>query len=1494
MPADRVSFGWTMRRRLIAIAVLALALAAGFRWLLSTGVLLESTRARLVEDARRALGRDVTVDRITGDPYRGIVLAGVRVGSPPGVATGDFFSSPRVTVYFDSGRLLRDLAARRGITASITRIDLERPFLVLARDSRGRWNFSDLFARKPGATVKPPAFRGMVEVREGSFSFSDALRVPQRAGPRPPSPFAAHFDRITGTLDFSAAPQVGLVLDAVNTDGRTPALLRTTGKATLGEGTFDFDVDARGGSVDFWGPYIVRLPWLDWSGGTFDGRLHLLASRWGQKVVLDYRGNLVMRDGKALLLPQQTQLSNIDGPMSVDNLGVTTDGMTMAVDASPLWVRGTVMHHAGVYLDLALRSEVLDLRTLQTLFFPRARIRLAGRAGGDARVVGPFGVPRLEGEIAHATGSINRQPFTDASGRFSYYGGVLVFDEMSAASAGGRLLAHARLNLNAGSFFLLADARSIDTRELVGILDIDPTLRGRASGVIAAAGAPGSLIAQGRMEMDRGQAMGVGFDRLETIFGYDAGQVDLHRLEARSGPTRVHASGKVSRSGALDLSLTGTAVNLRRLADRFGLRRWLAGTADVQGRVQGSLEAPELVGTVRGRHGQLGPFPFDEARGRIRVTTTGFHTPGLVLFDGPGRYFAAGEIRWAEPTRVDLSARAADVPAQRLLEIADIPVRLSGTVESTVRLSGPLHRPVAEGTMVMRNGRIEGQPVDQAEALFRWTGSQLLLDRFTARANSSLIEARGSVSRAGQLGITFSAAGLDLGDIAVLRTDAFRAGGHVDLSGTLGGTVQSPSITAAVSSTDLVLNGQGFARAEGAVQYRQGRLQLAPLTLSQDGGVFSLSGVVVLREDPVLDVQIAARQGQLATLLGFAGIRPPFALTGAMDGAFSAFGPVSNLRASLNFNLTDGRVGDHQIRQASVSATLQNHAITLRTFHVVPTQGELVGAGRIDLGGQSDVEFGGTGLSLDLLRPLFGIRWPIAGALDFTLQLSGNLDDPLIGLSADATDGTIRGVPFDKVSVQAFYRDGQLNIEHGLWQWQEQRHKARLTGTVPFDVAQLRFDALRPMNMRLELVDSDLSLLGLLTDRVERAEGRLAGEAAITGTVARPHMEGTLTATDGTIKLRGIDPPLTAVAGQIMLSEDSVQVVNRLTARMGEGDVGISGSLTLSNFLPNQLSLQLTAAGARLEYPQVFIGAIDTDLRITGTAAEPVVAGTARLSRGDLFVTSLSDEAAGNGQGRLNPTLNVEIAAGDALWVNVGSLRLQVHGTVRATQTWEQPELAGEVTADRGTFVAFNNTFTLTEGRAAFSPFRGTTPIIDAWAETRTNIVRLPTTTQPPGATPSPGGTQSQVVNARVLLHITGPADDLTLILSSDPPFSRDEIIAGLARQVGVTRLLEGESLENVLRAELGNALFGSFGRAVARTFGFEEFAIEYDFSRPLTLRIGKLLIKNLYVTLTSEFAVPRRNVWGLEWRLTSNTMFAFSVDNFSRWDLLYRITYRF
>ncbi len=1490
-----------MRRILIAILVVVVAAMAAAVWFLSRGTVAESVRVRVVQETGRSLGRDVTVLRVGGDPARGVVLQGVRIANPPSLPRGTFFEAPRAVVRFDVGRLAADLIAGRGIGASITTIELERPFLVLSRDARGRWNYADLFEREDAA-VQVPGFRGIVIVREGTLVFSDALAVQ--------TPFGAHFERITGTIEFADAPRVRVLADVVNTDGDTPALLHVAGRTTIGEGTFDIDLSTRGASSRFWGPYLVRLPWLVWRSGTFEGAMHLLASRWGNEIALDYRGRLDLRGGEALLLPQRTLLSAINGPLVVDNNGITTDGLAMAVGSpslrdrvSPVWMRGAITHVAGVHLDLAVRSPSLDLATLQRLVFPKAGVRLRGRADGDAHIVGSIQSLRIEGRIAGASGQLNRQGFADAHGDFSYYGGLLMFDRVALAAGGGRLDGHLRLDTGDGTFFALALARNVDTQVLPALgLTVDPSLRGTASGVVAAAGSPGEVTAQGRFEVGRGRALGIGFDRLETLFGYERGRVEIDRLVARSGASTVHAYGTISRSGALAIRLAADEVSLRTVGQRVGLQNQLSGRADVAGELRGTIRAPELLAQLSARDGALGPFPFDAAFGTVQISPTRIATPGLRLREGAGRYEVAGSLRWNGGGRFDLTVRADDVPAQHLLNVAEVPLDLQGTVRGSIHLSGPVQRPQLSGAIELTSGRVEGQRVDRAEAEFRWTGTHLLLDRAVASVNSSSVVARGSISRRGALSIAFSAAAFRLRDAGVLHNDVVDIDGTVDLDGTLAGTLRAPTINAAVRSTSLVLNGQRFDQAEGRVQYRAQRLALNPLELRHGTGTFLLTGSVQLARDPSVDLRMTAHGAEAASLLGLVHVRPPFALRGTLDGTLTISGALSSPRATVNVALRDGHLGEHPIREAEVEATLADQAVTLHRFVLRPEQGELVGAGRIDLRGESEVEFAGTGLGLDLLRPLLRIRRPLSGTLEFTLQVSGRLAEPLVGLSATVTDGAIGSTSFDRLVLQAFYRDGQFQISPAVLQ--EDRHRARLEGSVPFNPAQLRFDDTRPMDLRLSLVDADLSVLGLLTDAVEQAAGPLAGEVRFSGTVSHPRMEGQLATSDGSIKFRGVEPALTAVRGTVTFGEDEMRI-GQLQATMGEGSLTATGTIGIQNFRPDRLQVQLNADGARLRYDPYFAGRVDGSLQIEGTAARPVLGGSLVLSRGDVFVTvpPRGADAARAGTNGLNPVLNVELRAGDELWVNIGDLRFQVQGTVQAVGTRHEPRLSGEVTASRGNVTAFNTTFTLTEGRATFSEFRGIVPFVDATAETR---VRTPV--QVRVQTPTGQATETRTETVTVFIHVQGTPDNLTLELSSDPPLPHEEILARLAGQARLVQALRcrppgGEqqappdcaaALEAALRAELSQALFGSIGREVARALDLEEFVIEYDFVRPLQLRIGKLLISNLFVTLTSEFGVNPGYRWSLEYRFSPNTQLSLSIDSQRRLDLLYVVTYRF
>lgn len=1466
----------------IAASLIVLAILAALLWITTAGVLARILRAQIEDQASQSLGQRVTVTRVHGDVIRGVVLEAVQI-APGADAGGPILEIPRLVVHPNVLRLAADLVRGRGVAPSLQWLELQRPHLVVARDALGRWNYTDLFARPQAAGARP--FVGRLEIREGTLVFSDAFQVA--------APFTARFERVTGSVTFDGQRTIRIDADAVNLDGRTPALLHVAGASRIPHGIADLDITARGASMAHWGSYLVRQRRLRFAGGTFDGNVHLLVSRWGTKTVADYRGRLVLQDGRVVLTPEGTLLAAIEGPLRVDNVGVATDGLAMTVNASPVWIRGDIVLAEGASVDLVVRAPALDLQTLRDVIAVDTDLRLAGQASGDVRITGRLAAPQLDGVVHDATGTIDGFPFAGVSATFQYAGGLFVLDELSGEAGGGRVRGHLRFGVEDRSLIAIASADRVDAGTLLPA-GSDAQWRGRVSGFVAVAGVPGALVVQGRLAAGPGSIHGVAFDRIEAALAYDRGRVEVDRFEAHAGPSAVHAAGTVDRGGELNVELIATDFALDTIGGFAGPPHWLAGTADVSGRIAGTTRAPVLAGEIEAWAGQLGPFPFDQAQGRIVLSPAGLRTSGLRLQDGNGMFDVRGEVGWIGRGLLDMTIEALDVPAQRLLDIAKVPVDIGGTVRGTVHLSGDLTAPHATGDVVLSHGSVQGQRVDRATAVFRWTGAELVLDDATVAVNASQVSAHGVVDRRGDLNITFAATSVDLRDIGIAHTEFVDATGTADLSGTIRGTLAQPSVVTSVSSTSLVLNGQSFDRAEGTARYQRGRLILAPLVLRQGSGLLRLSGTLLLQADPVIDLRATAEQARLSTLFGLSRVRIPFALDGLVDGEFVTSGRISNPGGALAFQMTGGRLGDLALRHAAVNAAFADHAVTLRTLTVTPEQGNLIAAGRIDLDGASEVEVSGQGVSLDLLRPLLGLRRPLTGELDFTLQLTGTPTDPLVGLSASATSVGSGERSLDRLVLQAYYQADTLHVEQGLMQ--EEQHKIKLDGSVPILFGRARLDPARQLDLRLTLADADLSLLPLVTPWVERGSGPLVGEIRVTGPAARPRLDGRVMITGGTLQFRGIDPALEHLQARIVLENNAMRMED-VVARLGDGAMALTGTVGLEGLRDASVDLTLQADAVPLRYGSVFDGTADGKVRLHGPAARLTLTGNLRMSNGELFLPAVQPATAEPGGSGADMMLNVDFQAGDALWARwayVGRLRLQVLGNVHASGSWRRPALSGELRAERGNLTAFNSTFALTEGTATFAEFRGTVPVIDVRAQTELQRVTL-----------GSSGEQ-QLEDVTVYLHIHGTPDALPPPdLSSEPPLAHEEILAGLASRAGLIRQLRGQDvatepvesvvqLEALLQAELSAAVFGTVGQTVARQFGLEEFAITYDVEQPLQLRIGKILVKNLYVTLTSEFGESGKRIWSLEYRFTPVHMVGFSVDNEGGYDLLYRYTLRF
>ena len=549
--------------------------------------------------------------------------------------------------------------------------------------------------------------------------------------------------------------------------------------------------------------------------------------------------------------------------------------------------------------------------------------------------------------------------------------------------------------------------------------------------------------------------------------------------------------------------------------------------------------------------------------------------------------------------------------------------------------------------------------------------------------------------------------------------------------------------------------------------------------------------------------------------------------------------------------------------------------------------GTAAGTWRLANGSDATIRYGGDQISIANLRLVAPPDQLITidGALndrDHPLQLSvTNVQvadfAPMLGERAlrGRLDGTISG---DVAVIEEMLRaDLRLTRPDASW--------LAVEASVPAAIVRDgSFSETAPISVTVTSSPMNLSILGLLTDRVTEIGGTFQVDATWEGSLADPDLGGQLLVRDAAFgvpalgtRYHDLDATVLFQPGNVVV--DSVRVLDQ------EGDaLSVSGRLPVRELLAGKVTLTVRADGFHVVDNAVAELEANVDVQVAGHMRLPDLTGSITLTDGTIHVDRVlplttrrgppgASRRAGDGNDNggaiedglladLPVELNLELRAealllegrdlraGGDLPIGLGNINITTDGDLTLRKTRNGPlHIVGEVETVRGTYTFQNREFELLRGGTIrFTGAADVNPLFDLTAQRTISAVE-----------------------ARV--HIGGSFDDPTLELSSTPPLDDSDILSLIVFNQPTIQLAAGERIGLARRAAAIGVGFltAELSETVSEALGLDfvdiDTGLDQDVFAPV-LTVGERF-GDLFVRLRQQIGAESTSQVVIEYAVT-------------------------
>jgi translocation and assembly module TamB len=701
---------------------------------------------------------------------------------------------------------------------------------------------------------------------------------------------------------------------------------------------------------------------------------------------------------------------------------------------------------------------------------------------------------------------------------------------------------------------------------------------------------------------------------LSTRLRITPDRIDIARLALNGSALQVEASGTLSTQ---EIAADFTAS----LADAGALLPGLGGGIAANGQVSGPLDAlslrarltsdaltrdalrldalrielqaealPRTPRASLSLAARLGESPVQvDARGERaadgtwRVAIGNFDFPGLT---------ATGEARGRDARIADARLQADARSLAPLGALLGVPLAGSGTLSLT-----SAGDPLAAAARLEADLQLREVRVDETRARRLSLRAVMEGDLAAPRIASSTLEVDDLRvgDHSGELRIEAQ------GPLDALRMTARFAVPTAELRGRVEGIAAlAPAPQLRLTASELRLRGETVSlRGPARLAWEDG-LRIEQLRLALGGGTVGVDGRVAASGT---ELRVSAARVPLALL---ALVDPALAADGAVDGELRLAGPLDSLGGSLRLRAQGIRLRDGPGRglpqgrlrldadiargSARVTGEIALGQSAIRTSGTVPLSPD--GALAIDVQGSVDLALADPVLTPDGRRA--------RGRLRVQAALRGSPAVPTasgtLNLAEGVFEDSLNGLRFDRISGEARLEDRTITAMS--LRARAGRGEVTLSGSLgldpraaPVDLRLVMRDARLSQSRQATIVaGGDVALRGRLPDAV-RAEGRID--------VARAEFQ--------------LAEPLPSELPRLEVDEtgDGPQRVQRRPVQASEPLVALSGvALDLAVELPGSVFVRGRGVDAQA----------GGTLRVSGNAADPIVAGDVALRRGSFTV----------------------------------------------------------------------------------------------------------------------------------------------------------------------------------------------------------------------------------------------------------------------------------